>query len=226
MKRVKLGRKTPKDWLHVEKYPYGKGAFKISNVNKSLSIPYAYDQGNTNGCVGYSSSTMMSIYNRHRYNALWLYHRSQVLDGDPTTTVKADNGTYTDSAFKVLRKEGHKLQGGKAPLLIEGIKSYSWCTTIDEIRSAISSNKPVLLGVNWYSNFSNPEQYQNSWWIGRGSWGVVEGGHAICCFGASDDLQALRLVNTWKGYPRVYISYESILRLLQEDGEAGVAIDR
>jgi hypothetical protein len=40
---------------------------------------------------------------------------------------------------------------------------------------------PVILGVNWYSNFDNPKQDgQGRWWIGRGDLGNVRGGHCVC----------------------------------------------
>jgi hypothetical protein len=40
---------------------------------------------------------------------------------------------------------------------------------------------PVVLGVNWYSNFDNPVQdKQGRWWIGKGDLGSVRGGHCVC----------------------------------------------
>lgn len=44
-------------------------------------------------------------------------------------------------------------------------------------------NVPVVLGINWYSNFDNPVYDKNygQWWIGRSSnLGYIRGGHAIC----------------------------------------------
>jgi hypothetical protein len=39
---------------------------------------------------------------------------------------------------------------------------------------------PVLIGINWYENFDTPVKgADGSWWIGRGEWGSVRGGHAI-----------------------------------------------
>lgn len=42
------------------------------------------------------------------------------------------------------------------------------------------TNVPVALGINWYSNFDDPEKVGNIWVIGRGSLGRVRGGHCIC----------------------------------------------
>lgn len=40
---------------------------------------------------------------------------------------------------------------------------------------------PVVLGINWYSNFDNPiKGFDGRNWIGRGNIGSIRGGHAIC----------------------------------------------
>ncbi len=39
---------------------------------------------------------------------------------------------------------------------------------------------PVVLGINWYSNFDRPEKVGGRYMIGRGDLGRVRGGHAIC----------------------------------------------
>jgi len=40
---------------------------------------------------------------------------------------------------------------------------------------------PVTIGVNWYSNFDEPEpDSRGRWWIGQGDLGRVRGGHCVC----------------------------------------------
>jgi len=40
---------------------------------------------------------------------------------------------------------------------------------------------PVVIGVNWYSTFSDPVVGSDGrWWIGRGDLGYIRGGHAVC----------------------------------------------
>lgn len=51
--------------------------------------------------------------------------------------------------------------------------------------------RPVVWGVNWYSNFDDPEQKDNGeYWIGEGELGWIRGGHAIASpySGANDRL--------------------------------------
>lgn len=45
----------------------------------------------------------------------------------------------------------------------------------------ITKPRPVVLGVNWYSNFDEPVKDSNGYyWIGRGDLGSVRGGHCVC----------------------------------------------
>lgn len=41
---------------------------------------------------------------------------------------------------------------------------------------------PVVLGINWYSNFDNPVWKSGRWWIGLDSrnLGTIRGGHCVC----------------------------------------------
>jgi len=48
------------------------------------------------------------------------------------------------------------------------------------VPTALLKPSPVVFGVNWYTNFDDPEKVGNRWFIGRGSLGSVRGGHAIC----------------------------------------------
>jgi hypothetical protein len=84
----------------------------------------------------------------------------------------------------------------------------------------------VVLGCNWYENFDSPvSRYEH--WVGDGPLGRIRGGHAICIYRASDRRQAVRMVNSWgRRYPLVWMRYELVQRLLDEDGEATLAVDR
>lgn len=39
---------------------------------------------------------------------------------------------------------------------------------------------PVVFGIPWYHGFDSPEKIGSRWFIGRGDWGSIRGGHAIC----------------------------------------------
>jgi hypothetical protein len=246
-----LDRRASKDRQHIDKYPLGAvlAAEPIPPFEKLLDVPRQYradyDQGHEGACVGFSQSWMMSILNRKLYDAHWLYQQAQLVDEWPSTP--PEEGTSLRAAFDILRTKGHRrvYAGVSRPVEEQqGIAANRWATTIDEIRAAIHGGIPVNFGINWYQQFSNPFQefrlddygkpitefgiIRYDWYIGRGYWGRIAGGHAITCIGVSDKRQAFALCNTWgDSYPfLVWLPYAATTRLLSEDGEAGVVVDR
>lgn len=228
-----LGRRVPTDWNHVDKYPLRRLITQVTpRVERILNVPkyeFYYDQGEEGACGGYSGSWMMSILNRRRYDPEWLYRKAQ--DIDEWEDTPPQEGTSVRAVLDVLREMGHvpivRGQAVPTPLLDEGIHQNRWAQNVDEIRTAIHSGAPVLLGVNWYETFGMPKRFNGEWWIGRGDLGRTRGGHAICSYKASDRRQAIGLVNTWgRDYPKVWIPYTTVERLLHEDGEAGLVVDR
>lgn len=207
-------------------------------VNRRLDLPYQYrpryDQGVEGACVGFAWSWAMSILNRRFYDARKLYLEAQLID--PWTDTPPEEGTSTVAGAEILRDRGHWrfARGFTWPLaLFEGIESFNAIATVDEGRTAIAQGRPFVLGINWYSNFDAPRWEDPGlggprWWIGRDDHlGFVRGGHAICCFGARDDIEAFSLVNSWGyDYPVVNIPYYTVQRLIDEQGDALVPIDR
>jgi hypothetical protein len=62
---------------------------------------------------------------------------------------------------------------------------------------------PVTIGVNWYSNFDNPQQdSRGRWWIGKGNLGSIRGGHCVCLEPGdpSDGTTLQDLVGWWDFY--------------------------
>jgi hypothetical protein len=196
-------------------------------VEKELPYPKEFNYDQISGsCTGYSASWAQSIYNNKKYNGMWIYRRGQDTDNDPNT--KDDNdGGYIWAVFDRLRLEGHALWNTETPIKDEGILSYYWCKTIDDVRAAIDANRVPVFGVYWFSEFQTPRTVNGESWIGtRANWGGVLGGHAIACIAASDKRQAFKLLNTWgSDYPPVWISYKSITRLMGLQGECAVGMD-
>lgn len=92
-----------------------------------------YDQGAEGACVGYAESRMMSLLNRRRYDARWLYHRAQEVDEWPGIDY---DGTSVRAGLDVLRKEGHRrvVRGVSGALdASEGIQTNRWATGVEDI---------------------------------------------------------------------------------------------
>lgn len=229
-----LGRRRSRTMDHVSRRRFAAVApVAVPFVDRRLDLPEQYrlwyDQGQEGECVGFSLSWMMSILNRRKYAAHTLYLEAQARDGYPDD----DGGTTVEAGCWVLEHLGHwRFLRGLQRLvsLADGITSVRWATSVDEIRTAISLGVPVTIGINWYSNFDNPKwegaKVGGGWWIGRGGLGHVRGGHAICVYAASDPKSAVKLVNSWGAdYPPVWLPYDTLGRLLDEDGEAALVVD-
>jgi hypothetical protein len=98
-----------------------------------------YNQGAEGACVGFGSSRMMTMLNRRRYAARWLWNQAKVVDEWPDTNPGDDNGTSVNAAMKILKAQGHVPSGKTDPLLEEGVSAYRWAGTVDEIRSVLRS---------------------------------------------------------------------------------------
>lgn len=229
---MNLGRRTPTDWQHVEKYPMrAVMRSSVATVNNTLKLPgwhWSHDQGHEGSCIGHGSSMMMSLLNGRRYNPLWLWDRSKEIDEWADTNPGDDNGTSVRASCDVLRDQGHVrvYAGQDRPVALkEGISENRWATTVDEMRSALAQSIPVSIGVNWYTRFDSPE---GGWMARKGDdLGTIRGGHCLCVYGASDRYQAFRAKNSWgRSYPLVWLPYEIMERLLNEDGEASLVVDR
>ena len=103
-----------------------------------------YNQGNEGACVGFSESRMMSLYNRTRYDARWLYKRAQETDDWPGENY---SGTSVRAGMNILRLEGHKRPAQDGPVGGAGIAAYRWLTTVDEILTVIAMPLARTLGA-------------------------------------------------------------------------------
>jgi hypothetical protein len=148
-----------------------------------------YDQGYEGACVGFAASRMMTLLNRKRYAARWLWDRSKEIDEWSDTNPGDSNGTSVRAAMDVLRTRGHRQWVGnqvKGESLEHGIAANRWATTVDEVLLCLGD------AAHWLKVGGIP--FRNSW--GR-------------------------------DYPHTtYMPLDVLARLLREDGEATVIVDR
>lgn len=103
-----------------------------------------YNQGREGACVGFSLSRAMSLINRKKYDARWLYHEAQKHDEWPGEDYE---GTSVRAGFERLRLVGHKMMSWDEPQQIEGIVSYRWANTVDGVHSTIKMPLADELGA-------------------------------------------------------------------------------
>jgi hypothetical protein len=93
-----------------------------------------YDQGAEGACVGFGSSRMMSLLNRKRYDAPWLYREGQKVDEYEDTP--PGEGTSVRAGMDVLRTRGHRVVKGHKTGTVdldEGIRANRWAVTLDDV---------------------------------------------------------------------------------------------
>jgi hypothetical protein len=116
---------------------------KPGGVSDPLGWWDYYDQTDTPECVGFSESRMMSLFNRTRYNAPWLYGEAQKIDGIDGP----HDGTSVRAGLEVLRTRGHERQRDTAPRSGDGITAYRWALSVDEILNVINMPLATRLGA-------------------------------------------------------------------------------
>lgn len=114
---------------------------KPDSLTDAASWRVFYNQGEEGACVGFGSSRMMTLLNRVRYDARWLWNQAKAVDEWPDTNPGDDNGTSVRAAMDVLRATGHvrSAKTEKPPSLAEGIAANRWATTVDMMRAALKS---------------------------------------------------------------------------------------
>jgi len=144
------------------------------------------------------------------------YKRAKKIDQWPGEEYE---GTSVLAGAKIMKEEGF-------------IDSYRWCFGIEDIRDAVLTTGPVVIGIPWHSGMYS---------TGRG--GLVKvsgsnvGGHALVITGYDPFMEingrryeVFRWRNSWGSDYGVdgsgYIKYNDLEKLLKKSGEACVPIGR
>lgn len=109
-----------------------------------------YDQGTEGACVGFSLSRALSLMNRSRYDARWLYKQAQLID--PWEETPPEEGTSVDAGCQILKNRGARrydsLTGKFLPEnILSGIGSYRWATSVDDIHAFLKHPTADKLGA-------------------------------------------------------------------------------
>jgi hypothetical protein len=103
-----------------------------------------YDQGNEGACAGFSSSRMMSLLNRERYNGFSLYEHAKRVDDWPGENY---SGTSVRAVMDVLRDFGpYDRRGLQDPR--DGIIANRWARNVEDIAYCLSPADNGLIVLN------------------------------------------------------------------------------
>jgi hypothetical protein len=184
------------------------------------------DQGSEGACVGFgwvnellsepfppAKQPEASLGNAVAYS---YYKQAQKIDEWPGESYE---GTSVLAGAKIVQREGF-------------ISQYRWCFGIDDVRDAVISEGPVVIGVPWYSGMYRTD---------RSGLVVVDGekvgGHAILLTGYDPSMvvkgkprEVFRWRNSWGTSYGVngsgYIKVSDLKELIKTSGEACVPIGR
>lgn len=108
------------------------------------------------------------------------------------------------------------MQAGKQDSLVS---AYNWCTTMDEIKHAVSYLGPIEIGIDWYESMFDVDS-EGFVRIGNSQ---IAGGHALQVGGIDLVRGAFRLDNSWgKDWGRngsAWITFTDMEQLLSQQGE-------
>lgn len=225
-----LGRIAPPDDTHITLHPFLLDAPPPQGIEVNIKRPTLldYNQRSTPKCVAYSTSRVVNWFNRYAFDADWLYAECKKVDGMPN-----QDGTNARAACDVLRSKGHwrRISGRDVktgPQKAHGIASNTWATSVDQIRDAITRPQPVLIGIDWYEAWFQPETKNGEPWLQPiANAGQIAGGHEIGIWACSDRRQAFGLANTWGASwpPLVWIPYVTMVMLFAQGADACVIQD-
>lgn len=214
MSNYGLGRRAAPD-QRDEEYP-------VRPLLAAVEVkPYGYyfgsmflDQGDTPMCVEYSWHHWLQT-GRIRPKQDWpywpygeVYHAAQKVDewyGEDY------DGTSVRAGAKVLQAKGF-------------IKEYRWAFTLEEVIDTVTRVGPVVMGTNWYSDMFYPD-HRGRIKVG----GSMAGGHAWLIDGANRKQGLIRAKNSWGRkwgvQGRFWLPFEDLERLINEQGEACIAVE-
>ena len=173
------------------------------------------NQGNTPQCVGYAWAHWIEDGPVKHGGVPPIVPPSLIYDGaqkiDEWVGENYD-GTSVRGAAKYLKNSGK-------------IGSYLWTFDLNVLVSTILNVGPVVVGTNWYNGMFYPDRNGLIKISGR-----LAGGHAYVINGVDTKKQQFRIKNSWgKSWGQqghAYISFTDMKRLIKENGEICLAVEK
>lgn len=178
------------------------------------------DQGNTGTCVGHAWAHWFEdgpYTHPGTIDPFAIYDLATELDEWPGNEHDRDAGTSTRAGCEALIQMGH-------------VSSYHWAFDVETIRDTILTLGPVVVGTNWYTGMFDP------WPDGKSGYrpilkpgGSIAGGHEYVLDGVNIVEEWFRMKNSWgRGWAYngfAWIRFADMERLLNEDGDAAIAVE-
>jgi hypothetical protein len=184
------------------------------------------DQGSEGACVGFAwmgellaepeSPKSQPSFGYANSLAISFYNEAKTVDEWPGESYE---GTSVLAGAKVMKKAGF-------------IGEYRWCFSIDEVRDAVISEGPVVIGIPWFGGMYDTLDNGLVKLAGQPTGGhaiLITGYHPRMRFGSVTH-EVFRWRNSWGTDYGVegsgWIKYKDLAKLLADNGEACVPMQR
>jgi C1A family cysteine protease len=209
----RLGRNVNHD-VRSLRYLVSSPARALQSTEHERVTP-VLDQGSLGSCTGNASCGALGtkpIYDAlpsghpalDESLAVNIYSEATKIDPYDGTYPPTDTGSDGLSVAKVCTTMGF-------------ISGYLHATSLEAMQNALQDT-PVIVGVNWYEGFDNPDSNGVVTVSGK-----VRGGHEFEVIGIDMEKSLFHAVNSWgTGWGvngHFYFSFDSMTRLLSEDGD-------
>lgn len=181
------------------------------------------DQGVTPQCVAYAWS--------HFYTGSPLAHAIPFEDPSALYAQAQANDEWPGSDY-----DGTSVRGGAKAVLLDGriADAYAWAFDVQTMANTIGTHGPVVVGTNWYDSMFEPRRAKDA--LGDYHMTLVidpdsplAGGHAWLVNGVNVPRRTFRMLNSWGlgwgVHGRATVGFDTMERLLDEQGEACMALE-
>jgi hypothetical protein len=186
---------------------------------------YWGDQGDAPHCVGYAWAHLLEDAPVSRPGPVPfhepgdIYFRAQLVDEWPGENY---DGTSVRAGAKVCQELGY-------------LSSYRWAFDLATVVDALLKHGPVVVGTNWYDSMfmtlrrkDAQGRYRQMLVITPGA--SVAGGHAYILNGVNTAARIVRVKNSWgrswASEGRAAMSFDTLERLIGEQGEAALPSEK
>lgn len=214
-----LGRKEQFD-SRSRQYPIMAAVSKNFPRSYTWSCEPVLDQGREGACVGFALTHELAarpkVYDGLDASyAMRIYHEAQRTDPWPGGAYPGASPRYSGTSL---------LAGVKVLQRMGTIEEYRWAFGVEDLAVAVSRTGPAVLGIPWYSGMYQPVNGKLE------IAGELVGGHAILCHSYNVRRREFKVHNSWGrdwgNDGEAVVSYDTMQRLLSENGEAVIPLAR
>ena len=163
-----------------KKYPMSLGLYEGIEKDTPESIFWKLgpilDQGQAPHCVGYAWKQWQQttpLQTLDGPSAEDIYNQCKTIDGNN------EEGSSTLTGVQAMMQEGR-------------LQTYLWAVNIDQFKTWILTQGPIVVGACWYQGMFQPDE-NNYVYPG----GQPAGGHEFMCYGYDAKTNSFKFVNSW-----------------------------